>query len=138
MDPITIIRTLIGDVASAIFSDANINVFLQMSGANMTPLGNRPNSGTNDADFGFVTEYFLAASLALRAMASKVATNLQEVRIGDFMNSSGRNQVAALNAAADEYKTMYYETPAWAIVESNESDLNALITIRNYVLRTNP
>lgn len=138
MDPITILRTLLGDVAAALFSDQDLNVFLQMSGANMTPLSNPPNNGTNDTSFGLVTEYFLAASLALNAVASKVAANLLEVRIGDFMDSSGRNQVKALRDASDAYKQMYLDTPAWAIIESNESDLNALITIRNFVLRTNP
>jgi hypothetical protein len=138
MDPITIVRTLIGDLASAIFTDDNINVFLQMSGANMTPLQNWASQGTNDAQYGLVTEYFMAASLGLRAYASKVAANLQEVRIGDYMNSSGRNQVTALTAAADKYQDLYYNTPAWAIIESDSSDLNALVIIRNYVLRTNP
>jgi hypothetical protein len=137
-DQYTTVRTLIGDTASAIFTNANLDVFIQLSGANMTPLTNSYSSGTNDADFGFVTEYFLAAALALRAYASKVATNLQEVRIGDYLNSSGRNQSTALLAAADAYEKMYKETPAWAIIESDESDLNALITIRNFVLRTNP
>lgn len=138
MDPYTILRTLIGDTAAAIFTNANLDVFLLMSGVNMNPLTNQANQGTNDIAYGFVTEYFLAAAVALRSYASKVAANLQEIRIGDFLNSSGRNQVTALNAAADEYERLYNETPAWAIIESNESDLNALITIRNYVLRTNP
>lgn len=138
MDPITIVRTLIGDLASTQFTDAEINVFLQMSGANMTPLVNSFNSNTNDNDFGLVSEYFLACALACNAAATKVGFNLQEVRIGDFMDSSGRNQVSALQKQADQFKTLFYETPAWAIAETNESDLNALIIIRNYVLRTNP
>lgn len=138
MNPITIIRTLIGDQASAYFTDDDINVFLLMSGATMTPLKSPASGGTNDTAYGLVSEYFLAAAIALNSAASKVASNLVEVRIGDYMDSSGKNQVTALRAAADAYKTMFYETPAWAIAESNESDLNALVTIRNYVLRTNP
>ncbi len=138
MDPITILRTLIGDVAAAVFSDADLNVFIQMSGANMTPYSNFYSCGTNDTQFGMVTEYFFAAALALRAYGSKVSQNLVEVRIGDFMNSSGRNQATALSNAADKYMDLYYNTPAWAIIESDSSDPNALIIIRNYVLRTNP
>jgi len=138
MDPITILRTLIGDVAAAVFSDNDLNVFLQMSGTNMTPLNNLASQGSNDLQYGMVTEYFFAASLALRAYGSKVAQNLVEVRIGDYMNSSGRNQATALAATADAYMKLYLETPAWAIIESDSSDLNALIMIRNYVLRTNP
>jgi hypothetical protein len=138
LNPITILQTLIGDVAAAVFSVADLNVFLQMSGANMTPLQNSYSQGTNDVQYGFVTEYFFAASLALRAYGSKVSQNLVEVRIGDFMNSSGRNQATALANAADAYMKLYLETPAWAIIESDSSDLNALTIIRNYVLRTNP
>jgi hypothetical protein len=138
MNPLTILRTLIGDVAAAVFSDADLNVFLQMSGNNMSPLNNFASSGSNDSQYGMVTEYFFAASLALRAYASKVSQNLVEVRIGDYMNSSGRNQATALAAVADAYMKLYLETPAWAIIELDSSDLNALVIIRNYVLRTNP
>jgi hypothetical protein len=138
MTAIQIIRALIGDVSASLFSDNDLNAYLQMAGANIAPATNSSNSGTNDTDFGMATEYLFAASLALRAAASKTAANLQEIRIGDFMDSSGRNQVKALNDAADAYLKMYYETPAWAIAETNESDMNSLITIRNFVLRTNP
>lgn len=138
MDQYTIVRALIGDVAGAVFSNADLDVFIQMSGANMTPLSNLASQGSNDSQYGLVTEYFFAASLALRAYASKVSQNLVEVRIGDYMNSSGRNQSTALAAQADAYMKLYLETPAWAIIESDSSDLNALTIIRNYVLRTNP
>ena len=138
MNPTLILQTLIGDVAAAVFSTQDLSVFLQMAGVNMTPIANDYSSGTNDTQYGVVTECYLAAALALRAFASKVAMNLQEIRIGDYMNQSGRNQVTALQATADAYEKLYHETPAWAIIESDESDLNALIIIRNYVLRTNP
>lgn len=121
MDDISAIRTLIGDENSVSFTDDQISMFNQL--ANVSGPG---------------SEYFFSASLALSALAAKNGTNLQEVRIGDYMDSSGRNKVKALRDAADAFQKLYYETPAWAIVESNESDLNALIIIRNYVLRTNP
>jgi hypothetical protein len=138
MDYTSMLRVLIGDQASAFFTNDDLSVFLQLAGVSMTPLANFASSGQNDVAYGVVTELFFAAHLALNSAASKVATNLKEVRIGDFMDSSGRNQVTALRAAADAYLKVYYETPAWAIAETNESDLNALVTIRNFVLRTNP
>lgn len=138
MTAIEAVRTLIGDGNSTAFTDAQITLFLQQAGIDISPISNSYSSGTNDADFGVVTEYFFAAAIALRSLASTKATNLSEVRIGDFMDSSGKNQVTALNATADAYMKVYYETPAWAIAETDESDMNALITIRNYVLRTTP
>ena len=121
MDDNTAVRTLIGDQAKAEFTDAEIGLFITLAGVN-----------------GPGAEYFFAAAMAMDALCSKYSSNLQEIRIGDFMDSSGRNKVKSLQMAADEFRNLYYNTPAWAIVESNESDLNALIIIRNYVLRTNP
>jgi len=119
MDDITAVRTLIGDENSVSFSDDQITFFNAQAGVS-----------------GPGAEYFFAASMALNAIAASKATNLQEVRIGDFMDSSGRNQIAGLRLAAQAFLDMYFNTPAWAIIESDESDLNALIIIRNYVLRT--
>lgn len=121
MDDILAVRTLIGDEASVEFTDDQIALF--------NSLANVSGSGS---------EYFQAASIALNAFAAAVGSNLTEVRIGDYMDSSGRNKVTAIRAAADAFKDLYYNTPAWAIVESNESDFTALVIIRNYVLRTNP
>lgn len=121
MDDVTAVRTLIGDQNAESFTDLEIGLFNTLAGVS-----------------GPGSEYFFAASMALDALAAKTGTNLTEVRIGDFMDSSGRNKVTAIRAAADAFKDLYYNTPAWAIVESDESDMNALIIIRNYVLRTNP
>jgi len=138
MTDIQIVRALIGDETASQLSDSDIAVFCTLA---LTPqyasvafVSNPYSSGNS----GSISEYFFAASMAMNAIASKVAANLQEVRIGDFTDSSGKNKVTALRAAADAYQKLYYETPAWAVIESNESDLNALTTIRNYVLRTNP
>lgn len=121
MDDNAAVRTLIGDQAKAEFTDDEINLFNKLAGVN-----------------GPGSEYFFAAAMAIDSLCSKYSSNLQEVRIGDFMDSSGRNKVSSLQKTADEFRNLYYNTPAWAIVESNESDLNALVIIRNYVLRTNP
>lgn len=122
MSDVDAVRLLIGDTGtSPAFTDDQIAQFNSLAGVD-----------------GPGSEYFFAAAIGLRSLASNAGSNLAETRLGDFSDSSGRNKVSALNQAADAYMKLYYETPAWAIVESNESDLNALVIIRNYVLRTNP
>lgn len=123
LDDITATRTLIGDPAGASqqYSNDEIAFFNSLAGVS-----------------GPGAEYFYAASLALSGLASRASSGLTEVRIGDYMDSSGRNKVTALNAAAASFLKYYYELPAFAFVEVNYSDMSALEIIRNYVLRTNP
>ena len=134
------VATLIGDniAALAFFTTDQYNFFLTMAGTAVNPISNIFNSNTNNVDYGMTTEIFFAAAQAEYALAAQAAATLTETRIGDYQDSSGRNKVAALKAAGDAFMKLYYETPAWAIIEENLSDLNSLITIRNYVLRTNP
>lgn len=116
MTPVMQVRVLIGDQNSVKFTDDEVQLFLDVSDESL----------------------FLAAALGCDAQASKIGANLKEQRLGDFSDSSGRNQVAALQAQALAYRKLEYETPAFAIAEQNLSDFNALIIIRNFVLRTNP
>ena len=134
------VATLIGDssIAPVFFTTDQYNFFLTMAGMNLNPISNPFNSNTNPNDGGMNTEIFFAAAQCEYALAAAAAATLTETRIGDYMDSSGRNKVAALKAAGDAFLDLYYNTPAWAIIEENLSDLNSLITIRNYVLRTNP
>lgn len=135
------VATLIGDsiTSPTLFTSDQYAFFLGQSYINLTPVSNPYSSGTigNDSG-GFSSEIFFAAAQALKALAAQAAVNLTETRIGDYQDSSGRNKVTALNAAAQGFLDLYYNTPAWAIIEEDLSDLNSLITIRNYVLRTNP
>jgi hypothetical protein len=135
------VATLIGDSITnpTFFTMDQYAFFLTMAGMGLTPISNPYSSNTNPNDGGGVyTELFFAAAQAEYALAAQAAASLTETRIGDYMDSSGRNKVAALKAAGDAFMKIYYETPAWAIIEEDLSDMNALITIRNYVLRTNP
>ncbi len=134
------VATLIGDsiVSPTLFTSDQYTFFLQMAGLNLNPVANSANSNTNPNDGGMITEIFFAAAQALTSLAAQAGVNLTETRIGDYLDSSGRNKVAALKQAADAFLDLYYNTPAWAIIEEDLSDMNALITIRNYVLRTNP
>lgn len=141
LTPEQMVATLIGDsiTAPTFFTMDQYSFFLTMAGMGLAPIGNPYSSNTNPSDGGGIyTELFYAAAQALYALASQAAANLTETRIGDYQDSSGRNKVAALKAAGDSFMKLYYETPAWAIIEEDLSDMNALITIRNYVLRTNP
>jgi hypothetical protein len=135
------VATLIGDSLTnpTLFTTDQYNFFLTMAGMGLSPVANPFSSNTNPSDGGGIyTELFFAAAQAEYALAAQAAANLTETRIGDYMDSSGRNKVAALKAAGDAFMKIYYETPAWAIIEEDLSDMNSLITIRNYVLRTNP
>jgi hypothetical protein len=116
MTNVQIVQTLLGDPTGVIFTTAAVTQYLQVTNQSL----------------------YMACCLACNAQGSVVAANLQEVRIGDFVDSSGKNQVTALRAQADAWKQLEYDTPAWAIIEENLSDFNALILIRNYVLRTCP
>lgn len=121
MDDITAVRILIGDQNSAEFQDSEVAMFNTLAGVD-----------------GPGSEYYLAAALAINALASLKASNLVEQRIGDFSDSSGRNQIKGLQDTAQRYTDLYYNTPAFGIAETDESDLNALIIIRNFVLRNTP
>lgn len=121
MTDIQAVRVLIGDQASTSYTDEEIGLFCTLASVS-----------------GPGAEYFFAASMALEGLAAKKGNNLQELRLGDFVDSSGKNQVASLQAAADAFKKLYYETPAFAWIENDNCDFNALTIIRNFVLRTTP
>lgn len=117
MTDIQKVRTLIGDPAGASqqFSDTEIQMFLDTMNGSL----------------------FLSCALALDAKAAAVAANSQEVRIGDYQTSD-RNRLQAIQAQAEKFRTLEFETPAFAIVEDNVSEMNALQIIRNFILRTEP
>lgn len=120
MTDIQKVRLLIGDNTSPQeFSDSDIQAFLDITAF----------SGTNSL--------FLASALACDARAASVSANAQEVKIGDYTQSD-RTRLAAIQTQADKFRQLEYETPAFAIVEDNVSEFNALTIIRNYVLRTEP
>ena len=132
------VATLIGDINSTFFSADQYNFFLTMAAANITPLANPYSSSRTVPSGAGQSEIFFAAAQCEYALAAQAAANLTETRIGDYQDSSGRNKVAALKAAGDAFLQLYYDTPAWAIIEDDNNDMNALMIIRNYVLRTNP
>jgi hypothetical protein len=128
---VQITSLLIGDPNNLTFTTDQITTFNQLAGV----AGSSDDQGQTSTSI--VSEYYFAACLALRAWAALVSGSLQEVKIGDYQ-VSGSKQAAALLDAADKFYDVYINTPAWAIIETNESDMTALVIIRNYVLRTNP
>ena len=136
MTDVQAVSALIGDPNNVIISAATvaeINAICNVSGEFSPGPQNIGIAGTSVG----CAEYFFAASICLRSMAAMVASNLHEVKIGDYQVSQSK-QVEAINALADSYYKHYLEVPAYGIIETNESDLNALVIIRNYVLRSNP
>jgi hypothetical protein len=116
MTDIQKVRILIGDTGSAVFTDDEMQAFLDMQSGSL----------------------FLAAALAVDAEAAKVSANLVEVRIGDYLNQSGRNQVAGLQAQAKAFRELEYNTPAFDFAEENYDEFTQYDIIRNYILRTAP
>lgn len=136
MTDVQAVSLLCGDPNNLILTSAQVAEICALCNVNGELSPGPQNIGVAGTSTGN-GEYWWAASLCLRAIAAQVAANLQEVKIGDYQVSQSK-QVQAINDLADKYYQTYLETPAYAIVETNESDLNALIIIRNFVLRSNP
>lgn len=117
MTDIQAVRVLIGDNGSSQhFDDASIQLFLDLQGGSK----------------------LLAAGVALDAWAASIGTTLKEQRIGDFTDSSGRNQVSSLQAQAEAYRELEYNTPAFDFASENYNEFTQYDIIRNYILRTAP
>jgi hypothetical protein len=80
---------------------------------------------------------FLGCALALDARAAGISTESQEVKIGDY-STSDRTRLATIVAQAQSFRDLEFNTPAFGVIEENLSDMNALIILRNYILRTEP
>lgn len=122
MDSISAIRLLIADPSGADqdFSDAQVQEFLDL---------NAFYSG-NDL-------LLMAAAMGCEAKAALLAGQASSVKIGDYTEQFKQNDTS-LQAQADRYRKIVTDTPAFATVEENLSDMSALQIIRNFVLRTEP
>ncbi len=111
------VRVLIGDdpvdVSKQSFTDEEIGVFL-------------------DVEQG---DLLLASALALDAMAAKADITPHQVSIGKFQYSAGRTQIRQLTQQAEAFRQRAYNTPAFAVIEENLSSVNALLMLRNSILR---
>lgn len=125
MTDIQKVRLLIGDQASAAFTDdADIQAFLDLWSIY---------AGTND-------QLYMASYLALKSLGAKLVIALRgggsSVKIGDFEFS---NQVTGISKAFLDQAQGYYDlvmnTPAFAIAEENLSSFNELIIIDNFIYK---
>lgn len=117
MTPIEIVKLLVfGNKTDATFSDPDIQVFLDQVDQSI----------------------FYACALVCDSRAATVGSSLKEVRLGDFTDYSGKNQVAALSEQAARFREWEEGTPAYADVEEGLSQDNYYTIIRNYILRTQP
>jgi hypothetical protein len=107
------VRVLIGDRDASTFQDDDIETFLEVSGGSL----------------------FLAAAVALDTMAAKQDVTPVEFSIGKYQQSTGRTQIRQLTQQAAAFRDLEYNTPAFAIIETNNSPLTELEIIRERILR---
>jgi hypothetical protein len=109
------VRVLIGDYlqTSPTFSNDEIDVFLDVTGGSL----------------------FLAAAVGLDTMAAKQDVTPVEFSIGKYQQSTGRTQIRQLTQQAEAFRQLEYNTPAYAIIETDNSSFAQLEIIRNRILR---
>lgn len=109
------VRVLIGDYLQtpSTFSDDEIGVFLDVTGGSL----------------------FLAAAVGLDAMAAKQDVTPVEFSIGKYQQSTGRTQIRQLTQQAEAFRQLEYNTPAYAIIETDNSSFAQMEIIRNRILR---
>lgn len=110
------VRVLIGDYQQtpATFSDDEIGVFLDVTGGSL----------------------FLAAAVGLDTMAAKQDVTPVEFSIGKYQQSTGRTQIRQLTQQAEAFRQLEYNTPAYAVIETDNSSFARLEIIRNRILRS--
>lgn len=118
MTDIQKVRLLVNDSGSTVFTDAEIQGFLDLSNFY---------SG-ND-------QIYMAAALGCDARATRAAST-GGVRIGDYSTNKGAS--TEFLAASQRYRDIVLNTPAFAVVEENLSANNAGLIVYNYFLRTLP
>ena len=111
------VRVLIGDdpadVSKREFTDDELGVFLDIEQGDL----------------------LLAAALALDAMAAKADITPHQVSIGKFQYSAGRTQIRQLTQQAEAFRQRAYNTPAFGVIQENLNTTNALLMLRNSILR---
>lgn len=110
------VRLLCDDQTSVIFTDAEVQTFLDL---NSFYAGN--------------DQVFMAAALACDQRAIGAAST-SGLKIGDF--STNKGIVTDFQQAADKYRDFIMNQPAFAVAEENLSGFSELEIIRNFVLRT--
>jgi len=128
MDDIGNLRVLINDMDSKEFTDAQLQSFFDVAATYESAAAGTPIAGNGSI--------FLAAAFATESLVVKYATiPITEVSIGGFQTSVGRTQARFLEQQAERWRDLYYNTPAFAIIEENNCGFNELTIIRNWILR---
>lgn len=78
---------------------------------------------------------YLSAAVALEKLAAKAASGLTDITLGSLRINEA-SMVRALQDQASRFRTLEYDTPAFAVAEENLSGFNELTIIRNWILRT--
>lgn len=128
------IRFLVGDIASASpnFQDEEIQAVMNITAGQLQG----PLFQFGDDVSGNEVLFYVCASL-LDALAARVASsnNGRTYRISDF-ELTGKDQVAAIQDAAQKFRDAINNMPAWGIIEENNCGFNELTIIRNWILRS--
>lgn len=112
-----------GDVNDTTYTDAEIQVFLDLTGDDQSEL--------------------MASAMILDARALSSATSSSSgsgasLAIGDYSQSDSQSVSATSSAykqQAEILRELYYNTPAFAIVEDNLSWFGEAQLVRNYISR---
>jgi hypothetical protein len=78
---------------------------------------------------------YLACALALDAVASKAANKLNNIVLGT-LKIDQTSKVQALRDQAQRFRELEYNTPAFVEIEQNLSNMNEMVIIRNFIMRT--
>lgn len=127
MTDIEKVRLLIGDQASATFTDDEIQGLLDLQS---------DLAGSND-------QFYMAASLGLRSLGAKLSIAIRggssSVKIGDFeFSTSLTGLVKSFLDQAQAYMELIWNNPAFTVIEEDLSPFNELIIIHNQIYRNLP
>lgn len=128
MDDIAALRVLLADTDSSEFTNDQLQSFFDSAAQVESRIAGTTITGNGDL--------ILAAALATQALVIRYAKiKAQQVSIGGFEASTGRNQVRMLEQQADRYMELYQEQPAFAIARGTRCTLDHLLFIRSYCCR---
>jgi hypothetical protein len=131
-------RLLIGDTtnlptAPADFQDEELQAMLNLTAGMIAA----PSSFFGGGSIPQSEILLLACAQAMESLASRTSMGQTgQTKTQGNIKLVGKDQVAAMHAAAQRFRDAVNNLPAWGIIEENTCGFNELVIIRNWVLRT--
>jgi hypothetical protein len=131
-------RLLIGDTTNlptvpADFQDEELAAILNV----VTAMQAGPNNFFGGVSVSSTEILLLSCAQAMESLASRTSMGQTgQTKTQGNIKLVGKDQVAAMQAAAQRFRDAVNTLPAWGIVEENTCGFNELVIIRNWVLRT--